>query len=373
MLRSFDVTTPSSQRSSWALVYATVDMALEPHHAALQARIRGPVFGCTSSRGVFSERGFLRGAFGLAGDDSDARVVAALKSCTPSTARRLARDAAQTLTQALGQRPDALLLHATPGFEERLVEGIADAFDGTPPPAYGGSAADDDLSGRWSVFLGRESTRDGFVLAALASPRPLLGSFVSGYVAGREKGRVTRAMGRVVWEIDGKPAAEVYDGWTRGSIRSAIDAGGGVILQTTTLRPVGRELDRVGNVPRFLLSHPHEVRRDGGLTFFTEVAVGDEVAIMLGSADSLVDRTAQAAGRALGRASSTARGGILVFCGGCVMALGDAVNDVGGRFQRSIGGAPFVGAATYGEIGCFPGPTPTNRHGNLMCDALLFA
>jgi hypothetical protein len=34
--------------------------------------------------------------------------------------------------------------------------------------------------------------------------------------------------------------------------------------------------------------------------------------------------------------------------------------------------APFLGAATFGEHGSFPGPKPINRHGNLMCDAILF-
>lgn len=358
-------------RGRWALVYSTVDTPIAPHAAALASRVRGPIFGCTSSAGVFTPRGFERGAFALIGEEGDAGAEVALRSCTAVQARRVAREAALAITASLGRRPDALLLHATPGFEERLVEGLDDAFDGHAPPTFGGSAADDDLSGKWSIFHGAQSAREGFVLAAFTADAPILGSFVAGYVPGRQRGVVTRASGRVVHEIDHKPAARVYDEWLSGALAGALDAGR-VVLADTTLHPVGRAIDRVGNVPRYLLSHPHEVRRDGSLTFFTELAQGDEIVLMIGSAASLLERTDQVVARALGRSDVKPRGGVLVYCGGCVMAIGDRAREVGTTYSRAIDGSPFIGAATFGEVGCFTGPTPVNRHGNLMCDTLLF-
>jgi hypothetical protein len=48
------------------------------------------------------------------------------------------------------------------------------------------------------------------------------------------------------------------------------------------------------------------------------------------------------------------------------------VGTVSTTFSQGIKAAPFIGAATFGEQGCFPGQKAINRHGNLMCDALLF-
>jgi hypothetical protein len=361
----------SSVRGRWALVYSTVDAPIAAHATTLASRVRGPVFGCTSSAGVFTPRGFERGAFALIGEDGDADVEVQLRTCSAAQARRAAREAAQAIAAKLGRTPDALLLHATPGFEERLIEGLDDAFGGHAPPTFGGSAADDDLSGKWSVFEGAQTAREGFLLVGFKSEKPVLGSFVAGYVPGRQRGIVTRASGRVVMEIDHRPAARVYDEWLSGALQGALDEGR-VVLADTTLHPVGRAIDRVGNVPRYLLSHPHEVRRDGALTFFTELAQGDEIVLMIGSAASLLERTDQVVQRAIGRTGAKPRGGVLVYCGGCVMAIGDRAKEVGTTYARAIGGAPFIGAATFGEVGCFTGPTPVNRHGNLMCDTVLF-
>jgi len=95
--------------------------------------------------------------------------------------------------------------------------------------------------------------------------------------------------------------------------------------------------------------------------------------MMGGSEASLLERTEQVVARALGSARrASLRGGILVYCGGCVMAIGERTHAVGELYRKAIGGAPFLGAATFGEIGCFTGPSPVNRHGNLMCDTILF-
>jgi hypothetical protein len=239
---------------------------------------------------------------------------------------------------------------------------------------YGGSAADDDLSGKWKVFVGTQIETEGFVLGAFVDEQPLYGSFVAGYVPGKEHGVVTRSRGRIVYEIDNQPAAVVYNRWRGGELDEYL-AKGGVVLASTTLNPIGRVIDRVGAVPRYLLSHPHEIGADRSLSFFTEFATGDEIVMMVGSKASLLERTEQVIARALGHGRSRAnlRGGILVYCGGCVMAIGDGAKEVATLYHRGIGSAPFVGAATFGEIGCFTGPTPVNRHGNLMCDTILFA
>ena len=355
---------------SWALVYATVDAPIVPALRSLSARYRGlKVFGATSFQGVFSPRGFDRGVHILFGESTDEITVEpVLRATNAMRAKVEARSAASHIMAEIG-RVDAMLLHATPGFEEHILEGIDEATGGTVP-VFGGSAADDDLSGKWSVFSGLRVEQQGFVLVGFSSSRKIYGSFVAGYTPMAERGTVTSAQGRIVRTIDGQPAAAVYNRWTQGAIEQQL--GGGIVLSPTSLRPLGRVVDKVGAVARYLLSHPHEVLPDGSLALFTDVAVGDELVLMLGTEGSLLDRTKQVAARALAGAEPDVRGGILVYCGGCVGALGSATGKVAATFTKGIGGAAFVGAATFGEQGCFPGPKPVNRHGNLMCDAMLF-
>jgi hypothetical protein len=358
-------------KPTWGLVYATIDAPYEKALHTLTTRHQGiPIFGCTSFRGVFSPKGFSRGVHLLFGEADDEIVSApVLRATGASKARVDARAAALEIASSLGRAPDTVLLHATPGFEERILEGIDDATGGQIP-VYGGSAADDAIQGDWRIFLGTRVVREGFLLVGFASSRRVHGSFVSGYPATARKGIVTSAHGRTIQTIDGERAATVYNQWTNGVIGAHL--GGGNVLSATTLHPIGRVVDRVGSVPRYVLSHPHEVTSDGGLSFFAEFTTGDQITLMLGSEGALIDRTDQVATRALGGGQAVVRGAVLIYCGGCVLAIGDAAAKVGTTFSERIGKAPFIGAATFGEQGSYPGTINANRHGNLMCDAILF-
>jgi hypothetical protein len=42
------------------------------------------------------------------------------------------------------------------------------------------------------------------------------------------------------------------------------------------------------------------------------------------------------------------------------------------QYNYSLKDAPYVGAATFGEQGCFIGKEKHNRHGNLMADSIIF-
>lgn len=360
--------------AAWILAYATVDQDLSSLVAGLAQRYPGkPVFGATSSGGVFVPGGFLRGAHLLLGETSDGtKAGSAIRACNAVSAWRAARDACTEIRNQLGGSPSALLLHATPGFEERILEGIEASFDGDCPPIYGGSAADDDLKGNWRVFGSGRVEAEGFVLAGFRSERKIYGSFVAGYLPTQQRGTVTKVRGRVVYEINGQPAADVYNRWRTGALDAKLS--GGIVLADTTLHPIGRLIDKPRGVPRYLLSHPHQILPDHSLSFFTELAVGDEICMMMGSTDSLLDRTEQAVSRAMGiDRDAPLAGGILIYCGGCVLALGNRTKDVARLFAHQVKQSPFLGAATFGEVGCFAGPKPVNRHGNLMCDTLLFA
>ena len=50
----------------------------------------------------------------------------------------------------------------------------------------------------------------------------------------------------------------------------------------------------------------------------------------------------------------------------------DSVDEVISAYKKAVGNIPFIGAATFGEQGAFFIEKRKNRHGNLMCDTLIF-
>ena len=356
------------------LCYATVDGDIEGFQR--EARAKGvPLFGATSFQGVFTPRGFERGAFGLAFEPADRVTLAhALIDTSAPRARRDVEQAVARLEAELGGKPDAVLVHATPGFEERVLEGLASGGWGSPISVAGGSAADDDLSGAWRVFDAERSLSEGALVVAFRADATVHAGFVSGYFGTKRRGRVTRCTGRTVHTIDGRPAAEVLDEWMSGALAEARKTGGSVLAETT-LSPIGRVVDRTHRVPRYLLSHPHELHADTqAVSFFTELEEGDEIELMMGTRGSLLDRTQQVVDRAIGRGQRPPLGGgVLIYCGGCVGAIGDGTGEVARIYREAVGGVPFLGAATFGEVGPFDiQGERVARYGNLMCDTLLF-
>jgi hypothetical protein len=366
---------PVDKPPAWGVLYAVEDFPVEPFVDRFRAAFpSAPLFGTTSFRGVFVGRQFFRGGALLLGDEEDGVSVAtSLQSVTAEHGRAAATAAARELTKALGQTPDLVVLHATPGFEESLLLGIVEAL-GPNVEVYGGSAADDSIAGRWRVFSELGASGEGFVLAGFSPRAPKVGprgGFLSGYLPTGKRGVVTRARKRVIEEIDGEAAALVYNRWTAGVIAQEIGIGGNVLLKTN-LHPLARVVDGSAGVPQRLLSHPHEVHVDGGLGLFTDIAVGDEVELVIGTSDPLVTRAAKVVSRSLGRTSSPVAGGLLVYCGGCLAAVMARADEIASNFDAAIGGAPYVGVATFGEQGCFPvGRNKLNRHGNLMCSCVL--
>jgi hypothetical protein len=199
------------------------------------------------------------------------------------------------------------------------------------------------------------------------------GAFMGGYLPTDHAGTVTRADGRVVLEIDRRPAAAVYNDWTGGVIAEELQAGGNVLLKTN-LYPVGRVIGESLGMPTRLLSHPCEVvGKTQSLKFFTEFETGDQITLMTATKGPLVKRMSRAVDRALAGQQARLLGGMFVYCGGCLGVVLDQANTIAKNFAAEVDDIPFVGIATFGEQGCLTGRRNLNRHGNLMCSTLLFS
>ena len=136
--------------------------------------------------------------------------------------------AAAALIEALrragrpGEEPDLVWLTATPDQEEQIIEGLQGVI-GLGVPICGETAADNDVAGNWLVFNLDGGHSEAVAVTVMFPSVPLGYAFHSGYQPKQTKGVATRADGRSILEIDGKPGAAVYNDWTDGVVGQAID------------------------------------------------------------------------------------------------------------------------------------------------------
>jgi hypothetical protein len=357
---------------AWILLYGDCSAPIERVMRCIKRVVPSvPIGGATSYRGLFTENGFSSGIGMLIGEQCDAiRLVMSLQSTEIQPTSIAIRNACEEVVASLGQRPNLILLHASPGSEERILDGISSEF-GTEVPVYGGTAADNDVGGHWSVFSNGVTCREGFTLIGLCSPIAMDGAFLAGYLPSEHAGTVTRVSGRTVYEINGLPAAAVYNQWTHNLIDFAL-TNGGSLLEKTNLTPLARTVGESLGLPRRILAHPYEVDRDGkALRFFAEFNAGERVTLMTTNPDTLISRVRRVVRRAKGNRSTPIRGLLLVYCAGCLSVLMTRANEVVELLKEELPNVPFLGIATFGEQGCFFDKT-ASYHGNLMCSVVLF-
>lgn len=337
------------------------------------------IMGCTSCIGIMTESGYCSGdkralgLFGIKDDSSGSYGVAALPiSNNPQF------DGQEVIRKALdnaerpGELPTLILLTSAPGHEEALINGIMNIV-GEQVPIFGGTSADNSISGLWLQFCGDEVLNNGVVVAAIFTSQPIGYAFHCGYMPTEHVGTITKANGRIVNTIDNKPAADVYNQWT-GNILHDVLGTHENILSLSTFYPLGREIGKIGKIPYFTLSHPYEVFADGSLSFFSNMLLNDKVVVMSGTKNSLKTRIGRVIHLAKVNFSLNSdkkpKGAFIIYCAGCFLAIQDEIQDVLDSIYSELATEPFIGMFSFGEQGCLFGEE--NRHGNLMISVIVF-
>ena len=328
-------------------------------------------------------------AFAVADDDSPAAAEAAGFDAATATMRG-------RFTGGDGSDgvPDVLLVSGFPAREECVLKGVSRVY-GSAVPVFGGSAADDDLSGNWWMLASDDVVRPrcaggaGVLLTALRPTVQVAITLTALHAQTRRSGVVTKAGadGRTIVEIDGRPAASVYDEWSDGALGykaalgSESDVGGACnILSESTLYPLAREIQDGDGLRVHHLLHPAFTYPDGSLSTFADVREGETLLMMRAKAEGLVSAVGGATSKALawaGPGFERPSGAMVIYCAGCFLATRPHISAVAESIRRGLSGGgdggggtcpPFVGAFTYGE----QGPIGENTHANLMYNVLAF-
>jgi hypothetical protein len=347
--------------------------------ALLERWPRVKVHGGSSCMGVMT-RGWFRPdprSFGFLGISDPAGAygvgMAGLQT-NPREAAKKALGLALDHAGRPGEMPQMILLTAPPGCEEELLLGIGEVV-GPQVPVAGGSAADEAVTGAWWVSANEVVDNRSVIVTTLFPSGGVVSSFQSGYEATEKSGIITHASGHAINEIDGRPAAQLYNEWTGGALADVLEGGGKIAQRISGLHPVGRRAGSSGEIVEYVLSFLDTVQSDGSLTVFTEVREGERLWLMRGTVDNLVERAgriARVARDALAqeRGSDAVAGALVVYCASCLVHIRDRMPEVVAGLDAALGDRPYLGTFTFGEQGCFL--AGGNRHGNMMVTVILF-
>lgn len=336
-----------------------------------------PLQGGTSCLGVATRTGFHSqdelgmGILGIFDPEGAYGAGIADSGSDPAAATIAALEHALTQTGRAGEVPAAVITTACPGDEEIIIRAVGQHL-GRNIPIIGGTSANNGMRGQWQQFANETVLNQAVSVATLFPSGSISYAFHSGFEPTNHHGRVTRSTKRVLYEIDNRPATQVYNEWTDGLITEFLSDGGNLI-PVTAFSPLGTPVGRTAGVPSFRLSYPVEVLKDGGLHLFAEIPEGSEIVLMTGTADSLATRAGRVARRALETApfeASAVQGAIVFYCAGCMLAIPDRMPEVVSSLNNALYNAPFLCSFTLGEQGCFI--EGENGHGNLMIAVLVF-
>ena len=328
------------------------------------------VIGCTSSAGIITdEGGYMVDETGTAGlltlEDKDLTVTS-YGMPKKKSARETGREVALKALEKAGvdYAPDYFFMCAAPGEEEEYIKGIQDVIGRVP--CFGGSAADNTVEGKWSIFYNDQIFSDGVAAAFFYSEKSIATVYTGAYNETKDMGIITKLNDkRVLAEIDGVPATDKYKEWRKLKDE---DVTGGNLLVTTITSPLGIK-DRLGNLTA--IRHPMNGNEDKSMNIGADLAVGTAVIRMEATVDELVDSTGKTL-KELNKLCPNPAGYLLVHCGGRRLGIGDEkMEEVYKQLKKEAGDVPFLVVFTFGEYG-YTNDDQANTTGGLMLSFTAF-
>lgn len=306
-----------------------------------------PIIGCTSSGGVITQDGYITSEDGAAAamciGDSETAVGTAVVE-RKKQAKDAAMDAVKKAMNKVGTKecPASVLMLATPGYEEEYIEGIEEVLGKVP--IFGGTAADDDLSGNWKVYNEEKVVTDGVAVALFYTNKKLINIFDGRYHETIHSGVITKVTGnRELDEINGIKALKQYAEWANLKQK---DVKGEKLLQSSILNPLAV---KTADGKYTLIRHPMNGNTDNTINLGNNIAPNTAVIQMEATKDELVVAPKHIL-RDLKEQGKFA-GFVMFHCGGRKMAMEGRIDEMQRKLKEEAKDMPFIAPFTFGECG----------------------
>lgn len=329
-----------------------------------EATNNAPLIGA-STAGEFTEEKVERGsvAVGLLSSD-DIKIFTALAEGVREDPEAAIREVIAKLPHNVKGYPyltAILLIDGLSGVGEEVTL-LASYLFGTELKIVGGMAGDDFKMEKTFIFADDKVCTNAVCVCLLASKMPLFTGVKHGHSILSGALKATRTKGNVLYEIDNRPAWEI---WKEETAEAARERGIDVEKLKTpqeialffTNYILGLATEKEGE---YKIRWPSGVNEDGSLNFTCGIAEGSVFRIMDGS--NLEDQinAAEEAARIAKQSAENAGyldfAGILVFeCAVRQWMLGDRFSESVERFKKILPDVPMLGWEGYGEIRLEPG------------------
>ena len=327
-----------------------------------------PIIGCTSNGGILVPDGYITSNNGFAGilaigdPDTAVGVAGSAKMLTArETGRKVAIDAMNKVGTTFS--PSYFFMIANPGEEEEYAKGIQDVIGDVP--MFGGSCADDDLTGKWKIFTNDGIFSEGVAVAFFYTNKKIMNEYTGKYHETVNSGVITKIEGRrTLKEIEGIPAMKKYAEWTGFKTRELM---GDKILTASILKPMGVKTP-TGNVT--LIRHPMAGNADYSINLGNDLSVNTAVIQMQASLDELIEAPKLTLRKLKDKLPSEPAAYLFIHCGGRKIAIGDRINEVAKLVKEEAGDVPYIMPFTFGEYG--RAEHEANNMGGLMLSETAF-
>ena len=333
-----------------AFLYTSVDCNVAKVLEGAKSELgTAPIIGCTSSAGIITPDGFISSDNGFTGilalGDPDLTVGVA-SSSKKEDARKTGQMVAKEAMKKAGRTdsPAYFYMVASPAEEEDYIKGIEDVIGRVP--VFGGSAADNTVEGKWSIYTNDQIFSDGIAVAFFYTDKKMANVYTGAYHETTNSGVITKIKGkRTLVEIDGEPAVKKYAKWTGKKLK---DLEGGNLLVETITAPLGVK-DRLGDL--VAIRHPMFANADYSMNIGANLAVNTAVIQMEASVDELINSTGKTLKETNKELGQDAGAYLLVHCGGRRLGIGDRIDEVAKQLKKEAHGVPFIAIFTFGEYG----------------------
>ena len=321
-----------------------------------------PLFGCSDAGEITNDGPMKRSAAVMVIASDSVRFHTGLGLAVAKGAREAGRAAAQTVRNEAREpiRVFAMLPDVLAGSGSEIVAGALEVL-GPHFPVVGGAPGDDFLFEKTWVYS-NDAVESGAVSALGMAGKFSFGVGVGhGWIPLGMPLTVTRSVGPVLYELDGKPALSVYEEYFG---RSADELRKETLARIAITYPIGLHMPEYPD--QYLIRDPLRADAQGAITCTGDVPEGSKVRIMIGSRKHAMEAARSAAEHVMQDLAEDHAHPKFVLMFNSVAReklygrkANDEIQTVLGVIGRDI---PLIGFYTYGELAPIGGEVrDTNR------------
>lgn len=220
---------------------------------------------------------------------------------------------------------------------------------GTSFPIIGGGACDKSCFQKTYQYMGNEIRTDSVAGVLLSGDIKLGIGKSSGWQPIGKPHKVTKVKSNIVKEIDKKIAVELYEEYFEKPFMELKNEG---IYSLGISYPIGTRPD---NAKEYLMRVPLAIEENGGLVFNADIQEGDDISLMIGDKDLVLESTKEAALEAMRDIKSAKIKFAVMFSdiSRLLLLRKDAHKEIDIVKEHIGGDTPILGCYTFGEYTSF--------------------